>query len=324
MSRSLAIAALVVAVGCSAKAPRDEQRSAWVTYRQGHAVETVSQGIAADEVLPMDSLGEPLFAALVLSPLGLPPNQEIDRCGAARAGIVFGRTGKNARKPTVAQVLSHQSGLANRANSTLLTFEPGTRWSRSDDAMLCLQRNLERQRESDFEEVAQSGLLSSLELLNSGWVRNEAGRPHASRTFSSSLPDLSRFLSCVLSRACPGLPASVLTLQESAQIVADPALEVSWGLGWAVFSDSGATVLAHFGQTVAGYRLMLAIPSAGDGAVVFVEGSPAGAEPPRAAALRIARKALSRPLTGLDSRVFDRSQDKPTIDLNPSPHQHHH
>jgi hypothetical protein len=136
--------------------------------------------------------------------------------------------------------------------------------------------------------------------------------------------DLSRFLYCTLARDCPGLSASTLALQASPQIEADASLGVSWGLGWAVFSDTGATVLAHFGQTVVGYRLMVAIPSTGEGVVVFVEGSPANSEPPRAATLRIARRALSRPLAALDSRVFDRSQDKPTIDLNPSPHLHHH
>jgi CubicO group peptidase (beta-lactamase class C family) len=285
----------------------------------------------------MDSLGEPLFAALILEAgathEALALDHTIERCGPARSGIVFGRAGKHARMPTVAQILSHQSGIAVRSNSTLLTFEPGARWSRSDDAMTCLQRNLEREAQAGLDDIARAGLLRKLGLGKSGWVRKGGlpggspsrvpadARAHASRTFTSSLADLGTYLGCVLSLRCPGLEAPVLDQLRQRRATADTARELSWGLGWGVFASNGEEALAWFGQPSAtSYHLAVAIPSRGRAIAVLVDGAPGA----RREAVAIARRELRLDLAALDSPAFDRTLDKPTIDLAPSPHQHHH
>jgi CubicO group peptidase (beta-lactamase class C family) len=334
-----ALACATSVAGCSGKAtaPAGAARFGWVALSRGEKPRFVERGITRDDVLAMDSLGEPLFAVLILQAGAtnqvLALDHSVERCGPARSGIVFGRAGKHARMPTVAQILSHQSGLAVRSNSTLLTFEPGARWSRSDDAMLCLQRNLERESQSGLDDLARAGLLQSLGMLKSGWVRKGDSPPeplarvpgdtraHASRTFTGSLGDLASYIGCVLSRQCPGLGEPILEQQEQPRAVADASRRVSWGLGWGIFESNGERVLAHFGQPSSNaYRLLVVVPSRGLAVAVVVEDAPDA----RREAGEIARRELHLELAALDSPVFDRTLDRPTIDLTPSPHQHHH
>jgi len=270
--------------------------------------------VLADTVFEGAALGKPLFAYLVLS--------------LARDGVltmddrlwdqvpILGTDASGLREVTVAQVLTHSSGLGNGlylGPGTTLATPPGRSWRYSDAAYYWLQQMVEARTGCALDALAAERVFGPLAMDRSrfswrGDLREMAASGHdqlgvRQPKWQPSQPIVGTSLhTCARDYAC--FLIELIRLQRSgdpqeaacAEALFAPRIDathgVRWSLGFALDDTAGATRAFHWGANPH-FRAFAAFdPRGGDGVVMLSNA---------AGALALAQGLCTRALGGCAS-----------------------
>ena len=169
---------------------------------------------------------------------------------------------------TAKMVLAHTTGLQNErigADSLRFSFTPGSRFQYSGEGYAFLGKAIEAITGRPLAESMKTLVFDPLAMTQSSFVwqsrfednaavghgrfgdSRKRTRPLVARAPSSmqtTVADYSRFLQAIVQGT--GLNPETWRLMQTP--VVDVAPGVSWGLGWAIETDSSGVVLAHHGD----------------------------------------------------------------------------
>lgn len=169
---------------------------------------------------------------------------------------------------TAKMVLSHTSGLQNErigSDSLRFSFTPGTRFQYSGEGYVFLGKAIEAITGHTLADAMKSLVFDPLAMTRSSFVwetrfdddaatghgrfgdPRKRTRPRAARAPSSlqtTAADYARFLLAIEDGT--GLRPETSRLMQTPAVEVSPG--VSWGLGWAIESDSTGKALAHHGD----------------------------------------------------------------------------
>ena len=169
---------------------------------------------------------------------------------------------------TAKMVLSHTSGLQNERignDSLRFSFTPGARFQYSGEGYVFLGKAIESITGRPLAEAVKTLVFDPLAMNRSSFVwetlfENDAAvghgrfgearkrtRPRVARAPSSlqtTVSDYARFLQAIINGT--GLQSQTWRLMQTPAVDVAPGL--SWGLGWAIETDSTGKALAHHGD----------------------------------------------------------------------------
>jgi CubicO group peptidase (beta-lactamase class C family) len=238
------------------------------------------------------SLGKPLFAyAVVQSAEAGQINLSAPVQDYLGSQIVADPSGRNI---TATHLLSHSSGLALATGQRILGAPPGSGWQYSGLGYSVLQHAMERVSRSSLDEFMRGALFEPLEMHNTvfkwtpdGSTRLAVGHdrmgtarppskltsPSAASSLRTTVVDYARFMERMfIDLSAPSNSSAVGQRMLQPVVDVDPALGLSWGLGWAVASQDGEELFLHWGSNP-GYRsLVVGSVNRGLGLVVLTNG----------------------------------------------------
>jgi CubicO group peptidase (beta-lactamase class C family) len=278
-----------------------EGKIAWV-HGFGVTVAEGGQPVTTETIFEAASLSKPVFAYGVFKlveqgKLGLDvplttylpkPYVEDERLGNITARIV----------------LSHRTGFPNwrDADSLLIYFTPGERFSYSGEGYIYLQRVVETITGKPLNEYMKEAVFTPLGMTRSSYVwkvefdaltatgHDDDGKPEkkwkpdeagAASTLNTTAKDYALFVAGVLNGV--GLKAATLREMETPQVALDPECRICikkepkqlsknlfWGLGWGIQCVDGSDeLLWHWGDNGAFKAFVIAEPKAKSGVVMF-------------------------------------------------------
>lgn len=251
-------------------------------------------GMTADTLTQLASLSKPVFAGALLAELRarkLGPDTTLGALAPLpyrhrQRDAVDELEDPRAAALTVAQVLSHQTGLPNWSRSAPLRFEeaPGTRWRYSGEGYRLAQEVAQRAWGLGLQELAAKHVLRPLKMARSTF--DAAAEPvidghdadgkvvdvprdvsHAAASLLSTAAEYARFARWLLE----GGPVAASML--APQVLVDASRDLRWGLGLAVSHGC----FFHWGANP-GYRALLVGSLKRKKAVLALSASDAGME----------------------------------------------
>lgn len=263
---------------------------------------TTSQPVAADTVFEAASLSKPVFAYGVLKlveqgKLGL----DVPLTTYLPKPYITGDD--RVAKITARIVLSHRTGFPNwrDADSLLIYFTPGERFSYSGEGYVYLQHVVEQITGKPLNDYMTEAVFTPLGMKSSSyvwkpefdaltatghdadgkpdklWKPNEAG---AASTLNTTAGDYALFVDAILNGK--GLKPETLHEMERPQVAVDPTCRICtkqepkelsknlfWGLGWGIQRNDGRTVLWHWGDNGSFKAFVMAEPKSKSGVVMF-------------------------------------------------------
>lgn len=299
------------------------------------AVDTASvcqpvRAIGADSTFQAASLSKPVFAYAVLqlvaegkmsldAPLAsyLPQGYRHRHhpLEAAPSSLV---TDPRLQAVTVRMALNHTSGLPNWASGPLqFGAAPGSKWDYSGEGYMLLQRAVEAVTGQALDQFMLTQVFAPLGMQHSSytWHAGTApplvagtkanGKPRktlamtaplAAFSLHTSAADYGKFLAHVLN--------DEVALRQiiASPVPVDPALELSWGLGWGIARSADDVRIWHWGNNP-GYRaFVMASVRSGDGLVMLTnsENGLKLAEPLAQQVLPGQHKLFQSPILGVD------------------------
>lgn len=234
----------------------------------GYTNASQSARVRNTTVFEAASLGKPLFAYAILhyeAERPFDPNTPVAKYSGApfvddpEGSTITGR-----------QLLSHSSGLifSEAEGKRLVAFPPGSRWQYSGLGFVVLQSALEEYWGQSLEELLRRAVTGPLGMkatsylppmqgsatLASGHDREGHELPparwaaaSAASSLHTSALDYGRFLSTVLAELLSGIDGRTARMIEP-QVEVDDALDLWWGLGWAVADNESDTVFLQWGS----------------------------------------------------------------------------
>lgn len=239
----------------------------------GYTDESKSKGIRDTTVFEGASLGKPLFAYAILhhrADRPFDPSSPV----AEYLGTPFVPDPEGVTI-TGQQFLSHSSGLAfSEAEGTrYLAFSPGSQWQYSGLGFAVLQQAVEKFWSESLQALVCKTVTGPLEMDSTSYLPPQQGSvtlasghdrrgnrlpptpwlsPSAASSLHTNVRDYGRFLSAMLAELLSGGESRAARMVE-AQVEVDDALDLSWGLGWAVAQEESDTVFFHWGSNP-GYK----------------------------------------------------------------------
>lgn len=239
----------------------------------GYTNASHSTSVQNTTVFEAASLGKPLFAYAILhyqAEHPFDPNSPV----AKYLGTPFVPEPEGSTI-TGRQFLSHSSGLAfsDAEGRRYLAFPPGSQWQYSGLGFVVLQKAVEGLWSKSLEELVCRTVTGPLDMESTSYLPPPQGLatlasghdrkgnelpatawPAASAASSlhTSARDYGRFLSTMLAELLSGSDDRTAQMVE-AQIGVDDALDLSWGLGWAIAEEGSDTVFLHWGSNP-GYK----------------------------------------------------------------------
>ena len=256
--------------------------------------------LKADAVFQAASLSKPVFAYAVLKLVGqgklaldapvmkylpLGYRHQFDPMKAEPSELV---TDPRLQAITVRMVLNHTSGLPNWASGPL-TFNspPGSAWRYSGEGYVLLQRAVEAVTGQPLDQFMSAEVFKPSAMNHSAYVQSEEiarnllpgtkanGKPRATMnarnanaafTLYTTAEDYGKFLVKVLN------DDGVMKQISASPVSVDPALGLSWGLGWGIAHEKDDRYIWHWGNNP-GYRAFaMASVESGDGFVMLTNG----------------------------------------------------
>lgn len=250
-----------------------------------------------DSVFQAASLSKPMFAYAVLKLLAqgklsldtpvvdyLPQGYQHQHnpLTLARAELV---ADPRLRAITVRMALNHTSGLPNWAFGPL-SFEatPGTKWEYSGEGYVLLQRAVETVTGTTLDHFMTTQTFGPLAMDHSDYVWNERNtqkllpgtkangspratpkwiNPNAAFSLYTSAQDYGTFMVAVLN------DGEIIKRITASPVTVDPALGLSWGLGWGIEHAREDTYIWQWGDNMGYCAFAIASVRTGDGFVML-------------------------------------------------------
>lgn len=261
-----------------------------------------AQPVSVDTVFEAASLSKPVFAYGVLKlveqgKLGL----DVPLTTYLPKPYISGDD--RLAKITARIVLSHRTGFPNwrDADSLLIYFTPGERFSYSGEGYIYLQRVVEQITGKTLNDYMTKTVFTPLEMTRSSYVwkpefdeltatgHDSDGKPEklwkpeeagAASTLNTTAGDYALFVDALLNGK--GLKPETLRDMETPQVAIDPACRICtkqepkelsknlfWGLGWGIQRNDGRTMLWHWGDNGSFKAFVMAEPKSKSGVVMF-------------------------------------------------------
>ncbi len=264
-------------------------REGAVAWIRGFGVASASSAtpVTPETVFEAASLGQPVFAYAVLR-LAQRGGIDLDRPLPAYAPNYDVNGDERIRRITARRVLCNTTGFPNRRRGSELTidFEPGERFSYSEEGYAYLQKAVETITGLPLDEFVRREVFGPLGMTASSYVWRAAyettaavGHDYLQRPVSRQAPaqvngpsslyttatDYARFLVEVLH---PRLldPATVAKMLR-------PEIKVStglaWGLGWGIEDVGARSFFWHWGDRIASRAFAIGCRETGDGVIVL-------------------------------------------------------
>jgi CubicO group peptidase (beta-lactamase class C family) len=236
------------------------------------------------------SLGKPLFSYAVIQSalagtidLDAPVEEYLgSRVASDPAG----------RRITAAHLLSHSSGLAFQPaeGKRVLTADPGSQWQYSGLGFLVLQQAIEHVSRSSLDLFIRRALTEPLGMRGTSFVSPDVGSAvaighdregremprtkldgaSAASSLRTNVVDYARFVERMfLDLSAPSGKSTVGQLMLQPRLSVDPALGLSWGLGWGVASVNGEALFLHWGSNPGFKSLVVGSVDRGLGLIVL-------------------------------------------------------
>ncbi len=259
------------------------------TWVKGFGVANAASGtpVTDDTVFDAASLGQPVFAYAVLR-LAQRGGFDLDRALPAYAPNYDVRGDERIWRVTARRVLCHTTGFPNRRRGSDLTidFEPGERFSYSEEGYAYLQKAIETATGLSLDAFVRREVFGPLGMAASSYVwraayettaaaghdylqqpvpRRDLAKGSAAVNLYTTASDYARFLAEMLH---PTLldPAAVERMLR-------PEVEVSngvaWALGWGIERTGGRTFFWHWGDGASSRGFVIGCRETGDGVVVL-------------------------------------------------------
>jgi CubicO group peptidase (beta-lactamase class C family) len=286
--------------------------------------------VNADSVFQAASLSKPVFAYAVLQlvaqgklDLEAPVMRYLPQGYRHRHGPLAAEPSELVTDPrlqaiTVRMVLNHTSGLPNWASGPL-RFEsaPGTKWNYSGEGYVLLQRAVEAVTGLPLDQFMAAQVFEPLAMQHSDYALNDriarhllAGTrangaprstmalkaPIAAFSLYTSAADYGKFVVSLLNND------EVIRQITASPVAVDPALELTWGLGFGMERVQDDIHLWQWGNNT-GYRaFVIASLRTGDGLVMLTNGENglALAEPMTREILASEHRLFQSPILGTD------------------------
>lgn len=276
-------------------------KTIWV---HGFGVKEVKSGdpVMADTVFEAASLSKPIFAYGVLK-LVEQGKLRLDVPLTTYLSKPYINGDERLAKITARIVLSHRTGFPNwrDADSLLIYFTPGERFSYSGEGYIYLQRVVEQITGKPLNDYMNEAVFAPLGMTSSSyvwkpefdartatghnsdgkaeelWKPNEAG---AASTLNTTAGDYALFVDAVLNGK--GLKRTTLREMETPQVAIDLSCRICtkqepkqlskslfWGLGWGIQRKDGKDALWHWGDNGVFKAFVMAEPKSKSGVVMF-------------------------------------------------------
>lgn len=264
-------------------------RGGAIVWIRGFGVASAASGtpVTADMVFEAASLGQPIFAYAVLR-LAQRGGFDLDRALPAYAPNYDVNGDQRIWRITARRVLCHTTGFPNwrRGSELTIDFDPGERFSYSEEGYAYLQKAVETVTGLPLDEFVQREVFRPLGMAASSYVwraayetaaavghdylqqpvpRKAPAQANAASSLYTTASDYARFLAEV---AHPTLldPATVAKMLR-------PEVEVSkglaWALGWGIERAGARSFFWHWGDNVASRGFAIGCRETGDGVVVL-------------------------------------------------------
>ncbi|NHZ93055.1 serine hydrolase [Massilia sp. CCM 8733] len=253
--------------------------------------------LAPDSVFQAASLSKPVFAYAVLKlvaqgklDLDAPVMTYLPQGYRHQRDLLRAEPSDPVSDPrlaaiTVRMVLNHTSGLPNWTSGTLrVGTVPGTTWDYSGEGYVLLQRAVEAVTGLPLDQFMSAQVFQPLAMNHSDYAWNERvakhllpgtkangapreamtlTNPNAAFSLLTSAADYGKFMVALL--ADDALLKQVTALP----VAVDPALGLSWGLGWGIERGQDDSAIWQWGNNT-GYRAFaIASVRSGDGFVML-------------------------------------------------------
>ncbi len=266
-------------------------RGGAVVWVRGFGVASAGRGtpVTADTVFPAASLGQPIFAYAVLR-LAQRGGFDLDRALPAYAPNYDVNGDQRIWRITARRVLCHTTGFPNwrRGSELTIDFDPGERFSYSEEGYAYLQKAVETVTGLPLDEFVQREVFGPLGMTASSYVWRAAyettaavghdylqqpvpmqapAKANAGSSLYTTVSDYARFLAEMLHPTLldPGTVAKMLR----------PEVEVSkglaWALGWGIERAGARSFFWHWGDDVASRGFAIGCRETGDGVVVLTD-----------------------------------------------------
>ena len=264
-------------------------RGGAVVWIRGFGVANAASAtpVTAGTVFEAASLGQPVFAYAVLR-LAQRGGFDLDRALPAYAPNYDVNGDQRIWRITARRVLSNTTGFPNRRRGSELTidFDPGERFSYSEEGYAYLQKAVETVTGLPLDEFVQREVFGPLGMAASGYVWRAAyettaavghdylqqpvlaparAKANGASSLYTTANDFARFLAEMLH---PRLldPATVAKMLR-------PEVEVSkglaWALGWGIEQAGARSFFWHWGDDIASRGFAIGCRETGDGVVVL-------------------------------------------------------
>ena len=267
-------------------------RGGVIVWSRGFGVASAASGrpVTADTVFGGASLGQPIFAYAVLR-LAQRGGFDLDRALPAYAPNYDVNGDERIRTITARRVLCHTTGFPNSRRGSELTidFEPGERFSYSEEGYAYLQKAVETVTGLPLDEFVRREVFGPLGMTASSYVWRASyettaavghdylqqpvpmrapANANAASSLYTTVSEYARFLAEMLH---PTLldPATVVKMLR-------PEVEVSkglaWALGWGIERAGARSFFWHWGDNLASRAFAIGCRETGDGVVVLTNG----------------------------------------------------
>ncbi len=273
-----------------------------IRNRQLASIETASAcatpaTLAPDSVFQAASLSKPVFAYAVLKlvaqgklDLDTPVMTYLPQGYRHQRDLLTPEPSDLVTDPqlaaiTVRMVLNHTSGLPNWTSGVLrVGTAPGTKWDYSGEGYVLLQRAVESVTGQPLDQFMAAQVFQPLGMNHSDYAWNERvaknllpgtkanGAPRAAMTLThpnaafslhTSAADYAKFMVALMK------DDALLSQSTASPVVVDPALGISWGLGWGMERGQDDATIWQWGNNT-GYRAFaMASVRSGDGFVML-------------------------------------------------------
>jgi len=256
-------------------------------------------------VFEAGSLGEPLYAYAVLrlaaeghfdvgAPLTalfpLPYIRDFDPTSAG--GSTESLYDPHFNQITALRVMNHTSGMPDWAQNhhLRLQFEPGQKWSYSNEGYLYLQHVVEHSTGEPFGEFISRSVLVPARMAQSGFIWREdyaksiatgydrSGAPvemhrylrPAAATLYTTIRDYSQFITMILASApTQHTHESAVSLMLNPTVTVESAAQFSWGLGFGLEKVGGDVFFFHRENSPGIQSFVIASRKTGSGVVIL-------------------------------------------------------
>jgi CubicO group peptidase (beta-lactamase class C family) len=264
-------------------------RGGAVVWIRGFGVANAASAspVTAGTVFEAASLGQPVFAYAVLR-LAQRGGFDLDRALPAYAPNYDVNGDQRIWRITARRVLSNTTGFPNwrRGSELTIDFDPGERFSYSEEGYAYLQKAVETATGLPLDEFVQREVFGPLGMTASGYVWRAAyettaavghdylqqpvptqarAKANGASSLYTTVDDYARFLAEMVH---PRLldPATVAKMLR-------PEAEVSkglaWALGWGIEQTGARSFFWHWGDNIASRGFAIGCRETGDGVVVL-------------------------------------------------------